>query len=41
MDTQFVGNTSFTFDCDLNLGRGKLNFVRNTPHFVLSFCKVW
>ena len=38
MDTQFVSNKSLTFDCDLHLGRGNLNFVHDIPsHFALSF----
>ena len=38
-DTLFVGDKPLTFDCDLDLGTGNLNFVYNTPsHFVISFC---
>ena len=41
-DTQFVSDNPLTFDCELDLGRGNLNFVRDTPsHLALSFCKVW
>ena len=37
-DTRFVSDKPLNFDCDLGLGRGNLNFVRNTPfNFVLSF----
>ena len=37
-DTRFVSDKPLNFDCDLDLGRGNLNFVRNTPfNFVLSF----
>ena len=40
-DTQFVSDKPMTFDCDLDLGRGNLNFVRDIPsHFVLSFGEV-
>ena len=41
MDTQFVSNKYLTFDCDLDLGYGNLNFVRDTPsYFALSFYEV-
>ena len=40
MDTN-VNDKSLTFDCDLDFGRGNLNFVHDTPsHFALSFCRV-
>ena len=40
-DTGFVSEKSLTFDCDLDLGGGNLNFVQHTPsHFALSFCEV-
>ena len=40
-DTQFVSGKPLTFDCDLDIGRGNLNYVRDTPsHFALSFCEV-
>ena len=39
--TRFVSEKQLTFDCDLDLGRGNLNFVRDTPsHFALSFSEV-
>ena len=39
-DTGFVSDKPLTFDCDLDLGRENLNFVRDTPsHFALSFCE--
>ena len=31
MDTKFVSDKSLTFGCDLDLGRGNLNFVCVTP----------
>ena len=41
MDTRFVNNKPLTLDCDLDLGRGNLNFVCDTPsHFALSSCEV-
>ena len=40
-DTRFVSDKLMTFDCDLDLGYGNLNFVCHTPsHFALSFCEV-
>ena len=40
-DTVFVIDKPLTFDCDLDLGRGNLSFVRDTPsRFSLSFCEV-
>ena len=40
-DTQFVSDKPLTFDCDLDLGCGNLNFVRDTPfYFALPFCEV-
>ena len=40
-DTRFVSVKPWTLDCDLDLGHGNLNFVRDTPaHITLSFCKV-
>ena len=40
-DTRFVSDQPLTGDCDLDLGRGNLNFVRDTPsHFALFFNKV-
>ena len=39
-DTQFVSDKHMTFDCNLDLGGGNLNFVHDTPsHFALSFCE--
>ena len=39
--TKFVSNKYLNFDCDPDLGRGSLNFVRHTPSYVvLSSCKV-
>ena len=32
--TLFLKDKPLTFDCDLDLGRGNLNFVRDTSHFV-------
>ena len=41
-DTQFVSDEPITFNCDLDLDRGSLNFMRDTPsHFALPFCEVW
>ena len=42
MDTKSVRKKkSLTFDCDLDLGCGNLNFLCDIPsHFVLSFCEV-
>ena len=38
--TIFVSDKPLTLDCDLDLGRGNLNFVRVKPsNFALSFCK--
>ena len=31
MDTQYVSDKSLTLDCDLDLGRGNINFVHDTP----------
>ena len=40
-DSRFVSDKHLTFDCDLDLGHGDLNFVGDTPsHFSLSFCEV-
>ena len=39
-DTRFVSKKPLTFDCDLDLSRGILNFVCDTPRFILSFCEV-
>ena len=40
-DTRFASDKPFTLDCDLDLGRGNLKYVRNIPsNFVLSFYKV-
>ena len=40
-DTPFVSGKPLTFDCDLDLGRGNLYFVRDTPsRFALSFYEV-
>ena len=40
-DTRFVNDQPLIFDCDLDLGNRKLNFVHDTPsHFALSFCEV-
>ena len=40
-DTRFVTDQPLIFDCDLDLGHWKLNFVHDTPcHFGLSFCEV-
>ena len=40
-DTLFVSEKPLTFDCDLDLGRGNLIFVRDIPsHFSLSFCEI-
>ena len=30
-DTRFVSDIPITFNCDLDLDRGNLNFVRDTP----------
>ena len=39
-DIRFVSENPMTCNCDLDLGRGKLNFVRDIPsHFALSFCE--
>ena len=41
-DTRFVSDKRLTIDCDLELGRGNLNFVRDiSSHFALSSCEVW
>ena len=38
MGTQFVCEKCFTFDSDLDLGHGNLNFVCDTlSHFTLPF----
>ena len=40
-DTPFVGAKPVTFNRDLDLGCGNLNFVRDTPsHFALLFCEI-
>ena len=40
--TAFVSDKHFTFDCDLDLGHGNLNFVRDTPFsFCFSFLCHW
>ena len=40
-DTRFVSVKPLTLDCDLDLGRGNINFVRDTPsYFALSFYKI-
>ena len=40
-DTRFVSEKYLTFYCDLDLGRGNLNFVCGTSsHFGLSFWEV-
>ena len=40
-DTRFVSDNPLTLDCDLDLSRGNLHFVRDTTsHFALSFCEV-
>ena len=40
-DTRFVSDKPLTLDCDLELGHGNLNFVRDTPaYFALSYCEV-
>ena len=40
-DKRFVSDKSLTFNCDLDFGRGNLNFVSDIlSHFALSFCKV-
>ena len=40
-DTRFVSDKPLTFNCDLDLGPGNLNFVHSTPlKFALSFCEV-
>ena len=40
MDTQFVSDKSLTFDCDLDLGHGHLNFLCDTlSHFTLPFLR--
>ena len=40
-DTQFVKDKPMTFDCDLDLGHGNINFVCDTPsHFALLFFEV-
>ena len=37
-DTGFLRDKPLTFDCDFDLGRGNLNFVRDTPsHFCCTF----
>ena len=39
-DTRFVSEKPLTFDCDLEFGRGNLNFVRDTlSNFALCFCE--
>ena len=41
METKYVSNKFLTFDCDLDIGHGKLHFFHNTPsNFVLSFYEV-
>ena len=36
-----IVDTQFVFDCDIGLGCGNLNFVKDTPsHLILSFCEV-
>ena len=40
-DTRFVCDKPMTFDCDLDLVHGNLNFVHDTTsHVALSFCEV-
>ena len=40
-DTLFVADKPLTFDCDLDLGHGNINLVRDTPsYFALSFCEI-
>ena len=40
-DTRFVCDKPMTFNCHHDLGRGNLNFVRDTSsYFALSFCEV-
>ena len=40
-DTCFVSVKPLTFDCDLDLGHGNINFVCDTTsHFGLPFCEV-
>ena len=40
-DTRFVSDKPLTLDCDLDLGHGNLNFVRDTPsHIALSYYEV-
>ena len=39
-DTQFVSDKPITFNCDLDLDCGSLNFVGNTSHLALPFCEV-
>ena len=41
VDTHFVRDKYLTFNWDLDLGCGNLNFVRHTSHFALSFYEVW
>ena len=39
--TVIVSVKHLTFDCDLDLGSGTLNFVGDTPsHYAISFCEV-
>ena len=39
-DTRFVSDKHLTFDSDLDLVHGNLNFKRDTtPYFALSFCE--
>ena len=39
-DTPFVSDKPMTFSCDLDLGRGNINFVHDTHyHFALPFCE--
>ena len=41
MGTQFVNDLFLTFNCNLDLGHGNLNFVYDTSsNFVLPFCEV-
>ena len=40
-DSRFEDDKPLTFNCDLDLGCGNLNFVRDTPsYFAISFCEV-
>ena len=34
-DTQFLSDKPLTFDCDLDRGHGNLNFVCDTPSYLL------